>query len=64
MKAFAYVKAAGEKQAVAALAAPGGKALPLAGGMDLIGLMKEPVPEVCDATTAPQRYQSRLPKMF
>ena len=41
MKAFAYVKAAGEKQAVAALAAPGGKALPLAGGMDLIGLMKD-----------------------
>ena len=41
MKAFAYVKAAGEKQAVAALSAPGGKALPLAGGMDLIGLMKD-----------------------
>ncbi len=41
MKAFAYVKAAGEKQAIAALAAPGGKALPLAGGMDLIGLMKD-----------------------
>jgi xanthine dehydrogenase YagS FAD-binding subunit len=41
VKAFAYVKAAGEKQAVAALAAPGGKALPLAGGMDLIALMKD-----------------------
>ena len=41
MKAFAYVKPAGEKQAVAALAAPGGKALPLAGGMDLIALMKD-----------------------
>lgn len=41
MKAFAYVKAAGEKQAVAALAAGGGRALPLAGGMDLIGLMKD-----------------------
>ena len=41
MKPFAYVKAAGEKQAVAALAAPGGRALPLAGGMDLIGLMKD-----------------------
>lgn len=41
MKSFAYVKAAGEKQAVAALAAPGGRALPLAGGMDLIGLMKD-----------------------
>jgi xanthine dehydrogenase YagS FAD-binding subunit len=41
VKAFAYVKAAGEKQAVAALAAPGGRALPLAGGMDLLGLMKD-----------------------
>ena len=41
MKPFAYVKATGEKQAVAALAAPGGRALPLAGGMDLIGLMKD-----------------------
>jgi xanthine dehydrogenase YagS FAD-binding subunit len=41
VKAFAYVKPAGEKQAVAALAAPGGKALPLAGGMDLIALMKD-----------------------
>ena len=41
MKSFAYVKAAGEKQAVAALAAPGGRSLPLAGGMDLIGLMKD-----------------------
>jgi xanthine dehydrogenase YagS FAD-binding subunit len=41
VKPFAYVKAAGEKQAVAALAAPGGRALPLAGGMDLIGLMKD-----------------------
>jgi xanthine dehydrogenase YagS FAD-binding subunit len=41
VKPFAYVKATGEKQAVAALAAPGGRALPLAGGMDLIGLMKD-----------------------
>ena len=41
MKPFAYVKAAGEKQVVAALAAGGGRALPLAGGMDLIGLMKD-----------------------
>ena len=41
MKSFAYVKAAGEKQIVAALAAPGGRALPLAGGMDLLGLMKD-----------------------
>jgi xanthine dehydrogenase YagS FAD-binding subunit len=41
VKSFAYVKAAGEKQVVAALAAPGGRALPLAGGMDLLGLMKD-----------------------
>ena len=41
MKAFAYVKASGEKAAVAALAAPGGRALPMAGGMDLLGLMKD-----------------------
>jgi xanthine dehydrogenase YagS FAD-binding subunit len=41
VKSFAYVKATGEKQAVAALAAPGGRALPLAGGMDLLGLMKD-----------------------
>jgi xanthine dehydrogenase YagS FAD-binding subunit len=41
VKSFAYVKAAGEKQAIAALSAPGGRALPLAGGMDLLGLMKD-----------------------
>jgi xanthine dehydrogenase YagS FAD-binding subunit len=41
VKSFAYVKAAGEKQVVAALSAPGGRALPLAGGMDLLGLMKD-----------------------
>ena len=41
MKAFAYVRASGEKAAVTALAAPGGRAIPLAGGMDLIGLMKD-----------------------
>jgi xanthine dehydrogenase YagS FAD-binding subunit len=41
VKAFAYVKPAGEKQIVAALAVPGGRALPLAGGMDLLGLMKD-----------------------
>ena len=41
MKAFAYVRASGEKAAVAALAAPGGRAVPLAGGMDLLGLMKD-----------------------
>lgn len=41
MKPFAYVKATSEKQAVAALAAPGGRAMPLAGGMDLLGLLKD-----------------------
>jgi len=41
VKSFAYVKAGGEKQVVAALAAPGGRALPLGGGMDLLGLMKD-----------------------
>ena len=40
MKSFAYVKAGGEKQVVAALAGPG-RSLPLAGGMDLLGLMKD-----------------------
>ncbi len=41
MKSFAYVKAGGEKQVVTALAAPGGRALPLGGGMDLLGLLKD-----------------------
>ena len=41
MKSFVYVKAAGEKQAIAALSAPGGRTLPLGGGMDLLGLMKD-----------------------
>jgi xanthine dehydrogenase YagS FAD-binding subunit len=41
VKAFAYVRASGEKAAVTALAAPGGRALPIAGGMDLLGLMKD-----------------------
>jgi xanthine dehydrogenase YagS FAD-binding subunit len=41
VKPFAYVKAGGEKQIVAALAVPGGRALPLAGGMDLLALMKD-----------------------
>lgn len=41
MKAFAYVNAANEKDAIAALATERGKALPLAGGMDLLGLMKD-----------------------
>ena len=51
MKAFAYVDATNEKEAIAALArrdgGPGGgqvgrpSALPMAGGMDLLGLMKD-----------------------
>ena len=41
MKAFAYVNARDEKEAVAALSTERGKVLPLAGGMDLIALMKD-----------------------
>ena len=41
MKAFAYVNAAGEKEAIAALGSERGRFLPLAGGMDLLGLMKD-----------------------
>ncbi len=41
MKAFAYVNAANEKEAIAALGAERGRFLPLAGGMDLVGLMKD-----------------------
>jgi xanthine dehydrogenase YagS FAD-binding subunit len=42
VKAFAYVNAANQQEALAALStATRGKILPLAGGMDLIGLMKD-----------------------
>jgi xanthine dehydrogenase YagS FAD-binding subunit len=41
VKAFAYVNAANEKEAVAALGPERGKFLPLAGGMDLLALMKD-----------------------
>jgi xanthine dehydrogenase YagS FAD-binding subunit len=42
VKAFAYVNATSQKEAVAALAnATRGKVMPLAGGMDLLGLMKD-----------------------
>jgi xanthine dehydrogenase YagS FAD-binding subunit len=42
LKAFAYVNAANEKEAVAALTgATRGRLLPMAGGMDLLGLMKD-----------------------
>jgi xanthine dehydrogenase YagS FAD-binding subunit len=41
VKAFAYVNAANEKEAVAALSPERGKFLPLAGGQDLLALMKD-----------------------
>ena len=41
MKPFAYVNASNEKDAVAALVPERGKVLPLAGGMDLLALMKD-----------------------
>jgi xanthine dehydrogenase YagS FAD-binding subunit len=47
VKAFAYVNAANEKEALAALAqaagggVPRGKMLPIAGGMDLVAMMKD-----------------------
>ena len=41
MKPFAYVNAANEKEALAALGPERGKFLPMAGGMDLLALMKD-----------------------
>jgi xanthine dehydrogenase YagS FAD-binding subunit len=41
VKAFAYVNATNEKEAVAALGTERGAAMPIAGGMDLLGLMKD-----------------------
>jgi xanthine dehydrogenase YagS FAD-binding subunit len=41
LKAFAYVNAASEKEALAALSTERGRVLPLAGGMDLLGMMKD-----------------------
>jgi xanthine dehydrogenase YagS FAD-binding subunit len=41
VKAFAYVNAANEKEAIAALGTERGKFLPLAGGMDMLALMKD-----------------------
>ena len=43
MKAFAYVDAANEAEAVAALGTRRGQFLPIAGGMDLVGLMKDDI---------------------
>ena len=41
MKAFTYVNAANEKEAIAALGTERGRFLPLAGGMDLLAMMKD-----------------------
>jgi xanthine dehydrogenase YagS FAD-binding subunit len=41
VKSFSYVNAANEKEAIAALSAERGRFLPLAGGMDLLALMKD-----------------------
>jgi xanthine dehydrogenase YagS FAD-binding subunit len=41
VKAFAYVNAANEKEAVAALGTERGAVMPIGGGMDLLGLMKD-----------------------
>jgi xanthine dehydrogenase YagS FAD-binding subunit len=43
LRAFAYVNAANEREAVAALSTERGRMLPLAGGMDLLGLMKDDI---------------------
>jgi xanthine dehydrogenase YagS FAD-binding subunit len=40
LKAFAYVNASNEREALAGLDAQRGRVLPIAGGMDLLGLMK------------------------
>jgi len=41
MKAFAYVDAANEKEALGALGTRRGRVLPIAGGMDILALMKD-----------------------
>jgi len=41
LKAFAYVNPSNEKEAVASLATERGRSVPIAGGMDLVGLMKD-----------------------
>jgi xanthine dehydrogenase YagS FAD-binding subunit len=43
LKAFQYVNPSTEKEAVAALGTERGRMLPLAGGMDLLGLMKDAI---------------------
>jgi len=41
MKAFAYINAANEKEAIAGLGTERGRVLPLGGGMDLLAMMKD-----------------------
>ena len=41
MKSFAYVNAASQAEALASLSTERGKVLPLAGGMDLLAMMKD-----------------------
>ena len=41
MKAFAYIDASNEQEALSVLGTERGKTLPLAGGMDILGLMKD-----------------------
>src|SRR6266516_3352346 len=41
MRSFSYVNAANEKEVIAALGTERGRILPLAGGMDLLALMKD-----------------------
>ncbi len=45
MKAFAYVNAANEKEVIGALGPERGRMLPLAGGMDLLAMMKDHIVE-------------------
>ena len=56
MKAFAYVNAANEKEAIASLGPERGRMLPLAGGMDLLAMMKD---YVAAARAAGQRQAPR-----
>ena len=41
MKPFAYVNPKNEREAIAALGGPRGRVLPIAGGMDLVSMMKD-----------------------
>ena len=61
MKPFAYVNAANEKEAIAALGPERGKFLPLAGGMDLLALMKDYVAQP-DAVVNVKRLDRTIAK--